>query len=233
MGYIETILEPDERVMYRAKKHWIVYSGAFLLLLFGVCFLLFTDGGGLGFLLLLAAVVAFIRALIIIRTAEIAVTTRRLINKRGLIRRDTVEINASKIESIDLRQSILGRALDYGTVIVRGTGGMGSLIGTSRSHCYCGAPFRNSANFPGPRHTHPTRSHGTSIEARNREPAQTVGHCPGGLLGCPASATLARKGTTFTAGGFRMRSIKSARTCSACACALTLNRSVNLLKSAI
>jgi len=128
LGYIETILEPDERAMYHAKKHWIVYSGAFLLLLFGVCFLLFTDGGGLGFLLLLAAVVAFIRALIIIRTAEIAVTTRRLINKRGLIRRDTVEINASKIESIDLRQSILGRALDYGTVIVRGTRGMGSLM---------------------------------------------------------------------------------------------------------
>ena len=100
MGYIETILEPDERAMYHAKKHWIVYSGAFSLLLFGVCFLLLYRWRRLVSLLLLAAVVAFIRALIIIRTAEIAVTTRRLINKRGLIRRDTVEINASKIESI-------------------------------------------------------------------------------------------------------------------------------------
>ena len=77
-------------------------------------------------MLLIGAVIDFIRALITIRTAEIAVTTRRVINKRGLIRRDTVEINASKIESIDLSQSILGRALNYGTVIVRGTGGVGS-----------------------------------------------------------------------------------------------------------
>jgi Bacterial PH domain len=40
--------------------------------------------------------------------------------KRGLIRRDTIEIN---IPSVDMRQSVLGRLLDYGTVIVRGTGG--------------------------------------------------------------------------------------------------------------
>src|SRR5262245_61554529 len=40
----------------------------------------------------------------------------------GLIKRDTIEINAAKVESVDVRQSILGRFLDYGTVIVSGTG---------------------------------------------------------------------------------------------------------------
>ena len=56
-------------------------------------------------------------------TTEIAVTDRRIILKRGLIRRDTIEINTPQVESVDVSQSILGRLLNYGTVIVRGTGG--------------------------------------------------------------------------------------------------------------
>jgi len=43
--------------------------------------------------------------------------------KRGLIRRDTIEINMPKVESVDVRQSVLGRLLNFGTVLVRGTGG--------------------------------------------------------------------------------------------------------------
>jgi hypothetical protein len=32
-------------------------------------------------------------------------------------------MNISKVESVDVNQSILGRILGYGTIIVRGTGG--------------------------------------------------------------------------------------------------------------
>jgi len=127
LSYIETILEPDERVMHRAKIHWMIYSEAFFGMLLGVCCFFFTYIW-LASLLLLGAALLFIRALIIVRTTEIAVTTRRVINKRGLIRRDTVEINANKIESIDLSQSIPGRALNYGTVVVRGTGGVATTL---------------------------------------------------------------------------------------------------------
>ena len=56
-------------------------------------------------------------------TAEIAVTNQRVIRKSGLIRCDTIEINMPKVESVDVHQSVLGRLLNYGTVIVRGTGG--------------------------------------------------------------------------------------------------------------
>ena len=41
-GYIETILEPDERVMHRAKIHWMIYGSAIALLLLGVIFFWFT-----------------------------------------------------------------------------------------------------------------------------------------------------------------------------------------------
>ena len=55
-------------------------------------------------------------------STEIAVTDRRIILKRGLIQRHTIEINMDKVESVDVDQSILGRIFDYGTVTVHGTG---------------------------------------------------------------------------------------------------------------
>ena len=53
---------------------------------------------------------------------EIGVTDRRVIFKKGFIRRDTIEINMDKVESVEVDQSILARLLDYGYVRVRGTG---------------------------------------------------------------------------------------------------------------
>jgi uncharacterized membrane protein YdbT with pleckstrin-like domain len=53
---------------------------------------------------------------------EIAVTNRRIIYKKGFIRRQTNEMNMDKVESVQVDQSILGRMLDYGTVTILGTG---------------------------------------------------------------------------------------------------------------
>ena len=55
-------------------------------------------------------------------TTEIAITNRRIILKRGFIRRDTAEMHMDKVESVDVNQSLLGRLFDYGDVTVRGTG---------------------------------------------------------------------------------------------------------------
>jgi uncharacterized membrane protein YdbT with pleckstrin-like domain len=53
---------------------------------------------------------------------EIAVTNRRAIYKKGLVRRQANEMNMDKVESVQINQSILGRMLDYGDVTVLGTG---------------------------------------------------------------------------------------------------------------
>ena len=55
-------------------------------------------------------------------TTEIDVTDRRIVYKRGFIRRHTVEMNMDKVESVDVDQSILGRMLNYGDITIRGTG---------------------------------------------------------------------------------------------------------------
>lgn len=56
-------------------------------------------------------------------TTELVITNRRIIAKFGFLRRDTIEINLSKIESIRVEQSILGRVFNYGGLIIIGTGG--------------------------------------------------------------------------------------------------------------
>ena len=134
MGYIETILEPGEQITHRAYLHWIIFARGVVLMFLGLIVLAShlgrettTDAQdvarGIGFILIFFGFVSALKALINRWTTEIAVTNQRVILKRGLIRRDTIEINMPKVESVDVRQSVFGRLLNYGTVIVRGTGG--------------------------------------------------------------------------------------------------------------
>ena len=114
MGYVETILEPGERVTHRAHLHWIIFWRAVVLMLIGglMCFTADSNGVAIiGFILVLLGALSLLRAAIARWTTEIAVTNRRVILRHGLIRRDTIEINMPQVESV------------YGTVLVRGTGG--------------------------------------------------------------------------------------------------------------
>ncbi len=55
-------------------------------------------------------------------TTEIGVTTHRFIMKTGWIRIDTQEIALHNIEGVQIHQSIMGRILGFGQVIIEGTG---------------------------------------------------------------------------------------------------------------
>ena len=106
MGYVENNLTTGETVLYRTGLHWIVLL---VLGLFGALVLLLQRGGiALG---------------ILFRNATEMVTNKRVIVKVGLMRKKTVELFLSKVESIGVEQGILGRMLGYGSIVVRGTGG--------------------------------------------------------------------------------------------------------------
>jgi uncharacterized membrane protein YdbT with pleckstrin-like domain len=51
------------------------------------------------------------------------VTNKRVFVKVGLAARRTIELLLSRVESIGVEESVMGRMLGYGTVIVHGTGG--------------------------------------------------------------------------------------------------------------
>ena len=92
MSYISQTILPGEQIRYEAHFHWLEKFGALVL-----CFV----------------VVGFFY-IIWMWCAEMAITDRRMIYKRGWIIRRTEEISLHRIEEVNLRQSILGRILGYG-----------------------------------------------------------------------------------------------------------------------
>jgi len=98
-SYVESNLIKDERIIYEAKLHWMIFVS------------------------LKALLTLFISPIIETTTSEFAITTKRVIIKVGLIARRTLEMNMSKIETVNVNQGIFGRMLGYGTVTIVGTGG--------------------------------------------------------------------------------------------------------------
>lgn len=115
--YIEQILADDEHILADTRLHWIIYfwPGFFTVITLGLALpitIFFLVG-------------AFIRQF----SSDFAVTDKRLVAKSGFIRRSTVEQRLNKIELIHVEQSIWGRLLGFGNVIVHGTGDSSSLFG--------------------------------------------------------------------------------------------------------
>lgn len=133
MKYVQRVLQPGERVVHAARLHWLIYLIPMVLLIIAaVCaiFAVRSDEPGIAIPLWLTAgllapigLIAAARAFIRQTTTELVLTDRRVIYKTGLFQRHTMEMNRSKVETVGVDQSVLGRLLNYGTVIVRGTGG--------------------------------------------------------------------------------------------------------------
>jgi uncharacterized membrane protein YdbT with pleckstrin-like domain len=132
MSYVSKILQPDETVVYKTGPHWRVYASAILFLILTVVLVIVSLRVGTEYseaVLIAAAIcaivtlVAWLRGFIERYFTELAVSDRRVIYKRGILRRHTIEMNMSKVESVDVDQTILGRMLGYGVVTIHGTGG--------------------------------------------------------------------------------------------------------------
>jgi uncharacterized membrane protein YdbT with pleckstrin-like domain len=133
MKYVRRVLQPDETIVYTSRLHWLIYLPAFFVLLVALGFLVVSAKvqpgefeyvlKGVAAVMSALAVVSWLRALVRQLTTELAVTDRRIIYKTGLLARHTIEMNRSKVQSIDVDQSIFGRLFGYGTIVVRGTGG--------------------------------------------------------------------------------------------------------------
>ena len=127
MSYVDKNLMQGEQVVYRARIHWLIFLPAIFWLLIGVAVLIAGRHDAylpfVGALALLVALFHCLKALIRRASTELAVTSKRVILKLGLIKRDTHELNHSKVESFQVEQGILGRIFDFGNLIIHGTGG--------------------------------------------------------------------------------------------------------------
>jgi len=132
MNYVRRVLQPGEAVIHVTRIHPIIFLPAILwfaaaIVLFIAALTLSGDlriaGQALAVFCLIFAIASALPALLRRISTELAVTDRRVIYKSGIIARHTLEMNRGKVESVDVDQSVLGRFIGFGTIIVRGTGG--------------------------------------------------------------------------------------------------------------
>ncbi len=132
MAYYTKVLQPDEKVLAVGRLHWSIHRHALLLLLAALVLLVGSFwtpqpdvptgirivAAGIAVIGLLVFLASSIRR----RGTEIVVTDRRVIYKRGILSRHSVEMNVSKIEAVDVEKRLTARLLGYGTINIHGTG---------------------------------------------------------------------------------------------------------------
>lgn len=74
------------------------------------------------FFIFLMGLLSFAQMMVIKATTEIAVTTSRIIYKRGLVARYVGEMSVDRIESINVLQTVWGRVFGYGRLLIHGMG---------------------------------------------------------------------------------------------------------------
>lgn len=114
----------DNNTIYVAKLHWLIFFWPAML----ACGALF-----LGIeIIQLKEVALFLLVFAIIwggitwvnyYFSSLTIEKKRVIFRTGILVRKTSDIPYTKIESIDIRQSIMGSVMRYGALMITGTGG--------------------------------------------------------------------------------------------------------------
>ncbi len=134
-GYVKGTMTKDEEIKVEAKYHWIRWLWFYIV---------FATLGLSAIVAISLAVTSYLDeqtdrmvALLIIgcllgiypfclylslHLTEMICTNRRIVYKTGIISIKTEELKTERIESIQIKQSFMGRLLGYGNILFSGTG---------------------------------------------------------------------------------------------------------------
>jgi Bacterial PH domain len=135
-SYTAATLQANEQPLHRSAIHWMALSGSIigaaltLIVILPIAIFAAWKDFYWAWLLLVIPVGILVSAAVTVKTSELVITDRRVLIKVGFIQRHTFEMFISKIESVAVFQSMLGRLFDYGTVTIRGTGGSSESFAT-------------------------------------------------------------------------------------------------------
>lgn len=114
----------DSNIVYQARLHWILFFWPAVFL----CLALWLAVEFVQLRPLAAFIGAFslLWGLMFWMTYQFSILTikkKQVILRTGLFVRQTTDIPLNKIETIDIRQSLLGSIFQYGLLVITGTGG--------------------------------------------------------------------------------------------------------------
>jgi hypothetical protein len=113
VSYVDESLTKGEEVVFRGRVHPVIYGWA----IFWAALALVTRG-----ITLIIALPLAIFAWVYASTTEMAVTNRKIVGKWGFLRKTTIEQRLARVDSVTVRQGIIGSMLNFGSVVVRGSG---------------------------------------------------------------------------------------------------------------
>lgn len=121
----------DTNVIFFTRMHWIIFFWPVVALCAALALVSYAEydilekiGYGLAALSLFWIGMTWMTYYF----SSVTIKKNHVIIRTGVIVRQTIDIPLSKIEAIDIRQSILGSLLSYGTVSITGTGGTRRII---------------------------------------------------------------------------------------------------------
>ena len=132
MSYVKESLVPGEKILLTARPHWRIFLMPTVFVLISCCTvfgsLLLRPGdlspaSVLASLLFLFGSYRLAQAVVVYLTTEFAVTNKRVMAKTGLWQRRSLELLLRQVESVRVDQRFMGRVLNYGDVVVTGSGG--------------------------------------------------------------------------------------------------------------
>ena len=125
MSYIQNNLQAGEEIKYKADIHWYIFAYPVILLLLSAFFSSAQTGlfYYVSIFLLLSGLFQLIKRILLKMGAEYVVTNKKVILKSGILNRDALEFVLNKCEGIRINQSLMGRMLGFGSIVVT-TGGV-------------------------------------------------------------------------------------------------------------
>ena len=127
MSYVDANLLEGERMLYRTRLHWKVFVPPILFALVMSVPVAWIALAGtwtvFAWIPLALALVWLIAAFVKRQTSEFVVTNKRVLMKIGVFTVRSIELLLSKVEAITVHQSLMGRMLGYGDIVLTGSGG--------------------------------------------------------------------------------------------------------------
>lgn len=137
MSYVEGNLLEGEHVVYRTRLHWKLFVApvVFALIVAVPVAWIALVGTWMVFAWIPVglALLWFVAAVLKRQTSEFVVTNKRVLMKVGVIAVRSIELLLSKVEAIAVHQSLAGRMLDYGDIVLTGSGGTKEPFGSIQS----------------------------------------------------------------------------------------------------
>lgn len=127
MSYVDANLLEGERVLYRTRLHWKLFVPPLLFALIVSIPVAWIALSGtwtaFAWIPVALAMLWLVAALVQRQTSEFVVTNKRVLMKVGVFTVRSIELLLAKVEAIVVHQSLAGRVLGYGDIVLTGSGG--------------------------------------------------------------------------------------------------------------